>query len=421
MRLLPGVGTPIHAPSFAPAIAQAKSVAAAAPTIGRSYAASVVGQSGVCRIPFNGGTLISCASQLFLVVRDPADGFFDTIEGAITLAVSGATIIGGAIAAVAADPQHGIEGLPDAAAAEGQAIEMAGQVCNLHKGSRALLTASHTILLLKKKKACPTLKQGCADHLGAQIEGGGEAALQAAEPGAEAAAQGAEAVAASQPGAGGASAAEGAGAEAGAAAGGGEVGLGVDAGVTAGLEIGEADNVPLDLQDGDVATTDASIKAAQNKGISNPVQSAMQAGKKQNPSAQAPLTAFQSFDVLAPQQAKMAKAPSALPSAIQAGLATPVSPSSVASGGRKMLQSAPDCCNFYTVKPGDTLTSIAQAYGQPTNGAQIMQARTAVNSLSGDVVPGQTIMLPCGRLLTYIDAYNVGAITKAATINAVAG
>lgn len=51
----------------------------------------------------------------------------------------------------------------------------------------------------------------------------------------------------------------------------------------------------LDLQDGDVATTDASLKVAQNNGISNPVQLAMQAGKKQDPSAQAPLTAFQNI------------------------------------------------------------------------------------------------------------------------------
>ncbi|BDA47254.1 hypothetical protein COCOBI_10-1000 [Coccomyxa sp. Obi] len=207
------------------------------------------------------------------------------------------------------------------------------------------------------------------------------------------------------------------GAEAGAAVGGGEVGAAVGAGVT-------ADSVPLDLQDGDVATTDASIKAAQNKGISNPVQSAMQAGKKQNPSAQAPLTAFQNILLLAPQQAVMAKAPTALPSAIQAGLATPVK-SQPAGGGRKMLQRAPDCCNTYIVKPGDTLASIATAYGQPTNGVHIMQARTAViaaaNGLSGDVAPGQTIMLPCGRLLSYINAYNVGAIAKGDAINAAAG
>ena len=78
---------------------------------------------------------------------------------------------------------------------------------------------------------------------------------------------------------------------------------------------------------------------------------------------------------LSPQQSVRAKAPTALPSPIQAGLATPVKPSAVASGGRKMLQSAPDCCNSYTVKPGDTLASIAAAYGQPTNGPRIMQAR----------------------------------------------
>ncbi len=78
---------------------------------------------------------------------------------------------------------------------------------------------------------------------------------------------------------------------------------------------------------------------------------------------------------LSPQQAVMARAPSALPSAIQAGLSTPVAPYVKATGGRKMLQSAPDCCNSYTVKPGDTLASIASAYGQPDNGAHIMQAR----------------------------------------------
>ncbi len=79
---------------------------------------------------------------------------------------------------------------------------------------------------------------------------------------------------------------------------------------------------------------------------------------------------------LAPQQAVMARAPTALPSAIQAGLATPVKPSAVAAGGRKMLQSAPDCCNTYTIQSGDTLDSIAAAYGQPTNGARIMQVRS---------------------------------------------
>ena len=53
-------GTPIHAPSFAPVVA--KAVAAVAPAVGRSYGAAVVGPSDVCRIPLNGGTLISCAS-----------------------------------------------------------------------------------------------------------------------------------------------------------------------------------------------------------------------------------------------------------------------------------------------------------------------------------------------------------------------
>ena len=179
---------------------------------------------------------------------------------------------------------------------------------------------------------------------------------------------------------------------------------------------------------------------------------------------------------LAPQAAT-AKAPSVLPSAIQAGLAAPVT-TQPTGAGRKMLQDQknPDCCNSYTVKPGDTLASIATAYGQPDNGARIMQERPilfsvnfsqfcctkgrtnnmlpgltcisccpyigvawkhgegcpyqddqhmcwllnwicclvqAANGLSGDVAPGQTIMLPCGRLLSHISAYNVGLLTKA--------
>ncbi len=64
------------------------------------------------------------------------------------------------------------------------------------------------------------------------------------------------------------------------------------------VSITQADSLPLDLQDGDVATTDASIKAAQSKGITNPVQRALAAGRKQNPSAQAPLTAFQNILVV---------------------------------------------------------------------------------------------------------------------------
>ena len=64
--------------------------------------------------------------------------------------------------------------------------------------------------------------------------------------------------------------------------------------------------------------------------------------------------------------------------ALQAGAATPVKTTTPASGGRKMLQSYPDCCNTYTVKAGDTLDSIAAAYGQPVNGAKIMQARTQI-------------------------------------------
>ncbi|CAL8472294.1 g11836 [Coccomyxa elongata] len=216
---------------------------------------------------------------------------------------------------------------------------------------------------------------------------------------------------------------EAAGAAASEAVGGGAIGEGVAVGTEVVVDLGElfalqtaqADSVPLDLQDGDVTTTDASIKTLRNKGIQNPVQLAMAAGKKQNPSAQAPLTAFQNILLLSPQQAVMARAPTALPSAIQAGLSTPVNPSAVATGGRKMLQSAPDCCNTYTVKPRDTLASIAAAHGQPTNGVDIMQA---INGLSGDVAAGQNIMLPCGRVLTYITAYNAGLLTKAAAVSA---
>lgn len=57
----------------------------------------------------------------------------------------------------------------------------------------------------------------------------------------------------------------------------------------------QADSLPLDLQDGDVTTTDASIKTLENKGIPNSVQLAMAAGKKQDPTVQAPLTAFQNI------------------------------------------------------------------------------------------------------------------------------
>ncbi len=53
-------GVPVHAPAIAPALAKAAS-AAVAPAVGRSFGASIAGQSGVCRIPLNGGTLISCA------------------------------------------------------------------------------------------------------------------------------------------------------------------------------------------------------------------------------------------------------------------------------------------------------------------------------------------------------------------------
>ena len=45
----------------------------------------------------------------------------------------------------------------------------------------------------------------------------------------------------------------------------------------------------------------------------------------------------------------------------------------------------------------------------------------AVNGLSDEVGPGQTIMLPCGRVLTYVTAYNAGLLTRTAAVKAAAG
>ena len=44
-----------------------------------------------------------------------------------------------------------------------------------------------------------------------------------------------------------------------------------------------------------------------------------------------------------------------------------------------------------------------------------------VNGLSGDVAEGQRIVLPCGRLLTYITAFDAGLLTKAAAVSAPGG
>lgn len=56
-------------------------------------------------------------------------------------------------------------------------------------------------------------------------------------------------------------------------------------------------NLPLDLQDALEATTDASLKTVQSKGVTNPIQLAMSAGKPVT-AAQAPLTAFQNILVV---------------------------------------------------------------------------------------------------------------------------
>lgn len=69
--------------------------------------------------------------------------------------------------------------------------------------------------------------------------------------------------------------------------------------------------------------------------------------------------------------------PTTLPSSIVGGIAVGKAAADKAAGGRKMLEStsaAPNCCtSLYTVKQGDTLNSIATAYGQPTNGPAILQ------------------------------------------------
>ena len=63
----------------------------------------------------------------------------------------------------------------------------------------------------------------------------------------------------------------------------------------------QANSAPLDLQDADVANTDASLKALQGKGINNPATLAVQAGKPVSTAAQAPLKAFQNLLVVGPQ------------------------------------------------------------------------------------------------------------------------
>ena len=63
----------------------------------------------------------------------------------------------------------------------------------------------------------------------------------------------------------------------------------------------QANSAPLDLQDADVANTDASLKALQGKGINNPATLAVQAGKPVSIAAQAPLKAFQNLLVVGPQ------------------------------------------------------------------------------------------------------------------------
>lgn len=66
------------------------------------------------------------------------------------------------------------------------------------------------------------------------------------------------------------------------------------------VHVSQANSAPLDLQDADVATTDASLKTLQGKGIDNPATLAVHAGKPVSAAAQTPLTAFQNILVVGP-------------------------------------------------------------------------------------------------------------------------
>ncbi|CAL8466331.1 g5867 [Coccomyxa elongata] len=153
-----------------------------------------------------------------------------------------------------------------------------------------------------------------------------------------------------------------------------------------GLSTAQVDSVsPDDWQEGGVAAADSSFDQVKGTPLANPTTA------------------------LAPRPQPVAAAPTVLPSSVIAGIAASKALSST-PGGRKMMQdahNAPPCCNSCTVKEGDTLQSIAATYGASTNGPAILQA---INGLPGTTVtPGQTLMLPCGRILAYYTGFNAAA------------
>ncbi|KAL3136646.1 hypothetical protein ABBQ38_005887 [Trebouxia sp. C0009 RCD-2024] len=71
--------------------------------------------------------------------------------------------------------------------------------------------------------------------------------------------------------------------------------------------------------------------------------------------------------------------------------------------GRKLLQAAavPPCCPSQTVRPGDTLASLAEQGGLPANSGSTLIKN--FNSLTTDTLnPGDTITIPCARVISYI-------------------
>ncbi|KAK9917460.1 hypothetical protein WJX75_004543 [Coccomyxa subellipsoidea] len=186
------------------------------------------------------------------------------------------------------------------------------------------------------------------------------------------------------------------------------------------LSTAQVDSAGLDdLQDGNVAAADSSFDQVQGTALANPttaVNAALTAGRPLSAlSPGASITAIQNSAVLAPRPQPVAASPTALPSSFAAGIAAS---KAVTAGGRKMMQtaksSAPNCCSTYTVVQGDTLDSIAAKFGQsPKNGAAIIKT---INGLpTTTVTPRQVLMLPCGRVLTYITSFNAAAgLNKAA-------
>ncbi|EIE20394.1 hypothetical protein COCSUDRAFT_57542 [Coccomyxa subellipsoidea C-169] len=179
------------------------------------------------------------------------------------------------------------------------------------------------------------------------------------------------------------------------------------------LSTAQVDSASLDdLQDGNVAAADSSFNQVQGTALADPTKAlnaALTGGRLL--SALPPgtdVTTLQNSAVLAPRPQPVAASPTALPASFAAGVAA-----SKALAGRKMMEaahSAPPCCDTYTVLQGDTLDSIAAKFGQPKNGPAIIRA---INGLSSTgVTPGQVLMLPCGRVLSYITSFNAAAALR---------